>query len=59
MSDDDRQVTDAESYRICGLHFKPTDFKRDLKGELLGVPSKRKVLLPGTQKYFHHRETLN
>ena len=32
--------------RVCGGHFAEEDFQRDLKGELLGIPSKRKTLNP-------------
>jgi len=32
--------------RVCGAHFGEDDFLRDLKGELLGIPSKRKTLNP-------------
>ena len=57
--DDETQLADSEGYRICGLHFKSEDFKRDLKGELLGVPSKRKVLLPGKDHYQNYLHYLN
>ena len=54
--DDETQLANSEGYRICGLHFKLEDFKRDLKGELLGVPSKRKVLLPGKSHFQTYSE---
>lgn len=37
--------------RVCGRHFKPEAFQRDLKGELLGIPSKRKRLVEGQSGY--------
>ena len=33
--------------KICSLHFKPEDFERDLKHELLNLPI-RKLLKPGS-----------
>ena len=33
--------------RICSRHFKPEDFERDLKHELLNLPL-RKLLKPGS-----------
>jgi len=39
-------ATVNDTTRVCGAHFCEDDFQRDLKGELLGVPSKRKILTP-------------
>lgn len=36
--------TVSNEARVCGAHFKEDDFQRDLKGELLGIPTKRKTL---------------
>ena len=33
--------------KICSLHFKPEDFERDLKHELLNLPL-RKIFKPGS-----------
>ena len=29
--------------RICSIHFLPTDYKRDLKNELLGLPTVKRL----------------
>jgi len=34
----------SDTARVCGGHFKEEDFQRDLKGELLGIPTRRKTL---------------
>jgi len=38
--------TTSNDARVCGAHFRDDDFQRDLKGELLGIPTKRKTLSP-------------
>ena len=34
-------------YRICSKHFRPEDFIRDLRNEMLGLPL-RNLLKPGS-----------
>lgn len=38
----DRELNPDNS-RICSLHFTANDFERDLQGELLGIPLKKKL----------------
>ncbi|XP_054711723.1 cellular tumor antigen p53-like isoform X2 [Uloborus diversus] len=35
--------TDSSSLRICSEHFADEDFERDLQGELMGLPLKRRL----------------
>lgn len=35
---------------VCSAHFEESDFKRDLRMELMGVPTKRSLNADG--KYF-------
>jgi hypothetical protein len=34
---------DPSKGRVCCIHFLPSDFKRDLKNELLGLPTVKRL----------------
>ena len=46
----------VENYRVCGKHFLPSDYERDLYAELMKIPAKQRlkkdaipsVLIPGS-----------
>ena len=38
-----KDVFNPSSGRVCCLHFLPSDFKRDLRNELLGLPTVKRL----------------
>ena len=44
---DERALPKNNNFFVCEVHFEKRFIERDFKGELLGIPSKKKKLIPG------------